>query len=126
MSGSSGRRPAAPSDLGQRGRRLWREVVGEYALEHHERELLAEAARVLDTLDDLAAQVDRDGTTVAGSKGQPVLHPALGEARQQRLVLSRLLAQLDLPDDDGGQTTPSSASLKGRHAANVRWRGGAA
>lgn len=117
------RRPAAPSDLGPGGRRLWADVTGAYELEGHELRLLAEACRTVDTLGELENRVAVEGATTTGSKGQTVVHPAVSEARQQRLVLSRLLAQLDLEDDDGGQTVPSPASLRARHAANVRWQG---
>jgi hypothetical protein len=40
--------------------------------------------------------VNDQGTTVLVSAGQVRVHPALGERRQQRLALGRLLARLDL------------------------------
>lgn len=117
------RRPQAPGDLGDRGRQLWRDVTGSYELEAHELRLLAEACRTVGRIEELGDAVEADGVMVAGSQGQQVLHPAVTEQRQQRQLLSRLVAQLDLEDDDGGQTVPSPASLRARHAANVRWQG---
>jgi hypothetical protein len=61
-------------------------VTGEFDVQPHERELLAEVCRVLDTCDSLAAAAARDGPVTTGSKGQTVTHPAVGELRQQRLA----------------------------------------
>jgi len=70
--------------------------------------------------ESLRAAVDADGTTVAGSTGQPRVHPALGDLRQHRLALGRLLAQLSLPDDvDEHLLSPVQA--RGRKAAQSRW-----
>ena len=85
-----------PSDLTRagRGRRLWRAITSELTLNEHEVSLLHEACRVLDRLDLL------DGLTRAGAvlkDGR--MAPWLVEARQQQLVLTRLLASLRLPDD---------------------------
>lgn len=113
---------AVPAGLEARGAALWASVVGVYELSAVERELLAEACRVADTLETLRAVIAAEGATSTGSKGQRVVHPAVGEARQQQLVLGRLLGQLDLPDEEDGQVVPSSASLRGRKAAEARWR----
>ena len=53
--------------------------------------LLRECCRLLDECESLRASVDEDGTTVKGSAGQVRVHPALGELRQHRLALGRLL-----------------------------------
>ena len=50
---------------------------------------------------DVAAKeagVEQRDYLVEGSRGQPVLNPSLAEARQARLALAKLLAQLELPD----------------------------
>lgn len=47
-----------------------------------------------------------------------------GEARAQRTILLRALSQLALPDEDGGDIVPLSASQRGKRAANIRWHGG--
>jgi len=79
------------------GRALWASVVGEYELEEHERRLLIEACRTVDTLDDLSGIVAREGPMLAGRA-----HPALVEARQLRIALARLTAALRLPAGDEG------------------------
>jgi len=116
----SSKAPTAPSGLGARGRAFWRRGVVGYELSDTERELLAECCRLLDECESLRRAVDADGTTVAGSSGQPRVHPALGELRQHRLALGRLLAQLALPGvDESALASPAQA--RGRRAAAARW-----
>ena len=84
----------APNGLKASGRRLWKAVVGELELDEHERSLLIEACRTADALDALDAVIAADGVMVDGKP-----HPALVESRQQRVVLTRLVASLRLPED---------------------------
>jgi len=111
-----------PAGLASRGRRFWRSTSGEFELTTAELELLTEACRVLDNLDALAATIAELGPVVAGSQKQPVVNPALTEARGQQLVLHRLLAALALPDDQG-EVLPSVQRLRASRAASVRWQG---
>ena len=85
-----------PAGLGPAGRALWRRIHEDYDLAEHERRLLVEASRTADTLDMLDAAVRRDG--LIGGDGR--VHPAAVEARQQRVVLTRLVASLRVPDEE--------------------------
>lgn len=114
--------PSAPPGLGDRGRRFWRSTLADFELSDAEREILAEACRTLDDLDRLADVVAEHGTMVTGSQGQPVLNPALTEARGQRLALHRLVAALQLPDADDAPI-PTAVQMRGKRAAQSRWRG---
>lgn len=49
---------------------------------------------------DLEAIVETEGVMVAGSKDQPVLHPAVAEARQGRLAIDRMLGKIVLPSPE--------------------------
>lgn len=60
---------------------------------------------------------------VPGSAGQMVPHPAVGEARQQRITLSRLLGQFDLPDEHGAPVIATPRQASARKAAATRWAG---
>ena len=88
-----------PKGLQTRGQALWRSTFGEFELAEHEQTLLLEACRTVDLLDLLQAQIDEDGVVLAWCDGWRN-HPALAEARQQRLVLARLLAALRVPADE--------------------------
>ena len=113
------RKPAPPKDLATRGRAFWRQTLAVFELSEVEMQLLREC-RLPDECESLREAVDREGTTVAGSTGQVRVHPALGELRQHRLALGRLLAQMALPDvDDTTLKTPTQA--RASKAAQARW-----
>ncbi len=111
---------APPADLTARGRGFWRSTVATFELSGVEMELLTECCRLLDECESLRTAVERDGTTVEGSTGQTRVHPALGELRQHRLALGRLLAQMALPDADEERLL-SPMQARGRKAARTRW-----
>lgn len=118
----------APAGLAARGRRLWRAVAADFDLELDERELLTEACRSLDTCERLEEALRGAPLTTKGSRGQVVAHPLAAELRSERLLVARLLAQLELPDDDGegSDWDGLTASQRARKAARARWdnRGG--
>jgi hypothetical protein len=60
---------------------------------------LKEASRTVDLLDDLQAAIDRDGPVLPWGDGGVRAHPAAVEARQHRIVLTRMLASLGIPAD---------------------------
>lgn len=92
--------PKTPPGLKAGGRRLWREITDEYELAHHELVVLLEAARTVDALQSLEDIVNREGVTNVSPQGVRA-HPALVEARQQRVTLAKLVASLRIPLDDG-------------------------
>ena len=101
-------KPKSPTGTGPAGAKLWKAVLDEYELEEHEVLLLREAVRTVDTLDLLEARVRLDGPLLASSQGERA-HPALTEARQQRIVLARLLAALRLPAGEEDSAPDGSA-----------------
>jgi phage terminase small subunit len=109
-----------PPGLGLRGRRCWRELLEKYDLNAAELELAAELCRTLDELDRLRVAVLRDGEVLVRANGAPRAHPALAELRGARLMLSRLVSQLALPDPLG-RAAPSIKSQRAQRAAQVRW-----
>ena len=98
----------APVGTGLAGRKLWKDVLDDYVLEQHELLLLREAVRTADVLDVLEGLVRAEGAVIDSPQGQKA-HPAVVEARQQRITLARLLAALRLPageEDEGGDRRP--------------------
>jgi hypothetical protein len=77
------------------------------------------AAHQADDLAALEAAIAEHGTMTSGSRGQVVVNPAIGEARQARLTISRLIGLLGLPDEDDQPMTAASRHAKG--AARARW-----
>ncbi len=94
--------PKPPPGLRRSGRALWRAVMTDYELDQHETTILREACRTADSLDALQALLDAEGHMGETSQG-PRVHPALVEARQQRITFARLLTALRIPqgEEDG-------------------------
>jgi hypothetical protein len=112
--------PRAPDGLGQAGRRFWRAVTGAYELSPGETESLRQAARVVDLLERIDAQLVAEDLTVVGSMGQQRSHPLLASAAEQRRVLEGLLNAMALPmpsEVEGKRRSPAAL-----HAAQQRWR----
>ncbi|HVB77231.1 MAG TPA: hypothetical protein VNI34_05445 [Candidatus Nitrosotalea sp.] len=99
--------PKAPAGLAVAGRKLWRAVTDEYDLLAHEELLLLQACRCADHLDRLADEATHGTVTVENFRGDQVANPAMVEARQQSITLSRLLASLRLPSgEEEGEFRP--------------------
>jgi len=104
--------PRPPSELSTTGRALWRFVASNYVLDGHETVILRELCRTSDALDGLQTVLDVEGLVSESSQGVRV-HPALVEARQQRLVFARLLVALGLPSGEAGATTLPARPVPG-------------
>lgn len=88
-----------PANLKAGGKRLWTAITGEYELAQHELSVLLEASRTVDALEALEKAVRAEGVTMKSPQGVKA-HPALVEARQQRVTLAKLVASLRIPLDD--------------------------
>jgi len=95
-------RPRPPAELKTSGRKLWLAVQAEYELEEHERGLLLEMCRTVDTLDKLATLVAEEGEMLVDRFDQPRIYPVLIEVRQLRIAYVRLSAALRLPAGEEG------------------------
>jgi len=118
-----------PAGLGRRGKALFKSVIVDFVLSEGEQALLLEACRCLDDIEALQQAVVGVPMTTVGSRGQEVVHPLRAELRSQRLLLAKLIGQLDvpMPNEGPGSWDGLSASSRARKAARVRWdnRGGA-
>lgn len=68
----------------------------------------------IETLENLLAE---QGATVVGSMKQPRLNPIFAELRQSRIALSRILAELRMPDEGFSD----GKNVRKQRAANHRW-----
>lgn len=115
-----------PSGLKATGRALWDSTVDEFDLSGHELTLLGQACRAADRCESLENVIRRDGIMAKGSTGQPVVNPAVQEARQQQAVLASLIRALGLPEpeeESGSAVTPlkSVEPMQQRTAGLSRW-----
>jgi len=103
-----------------RGEAFRVDVLARFELNRDELEVLTEACRTLDLLDELRSALARDGVSVAGAAGQPRAHPMVAQINATRATLGRLLAHLALPSAEGTQM-PSTRSVRAQRAAQARW-----
>ena len=108
----------APVGLAKAGRQLWSSVTGKYELRVDEQRVLEDACRIADVISALEDGMVDQPLLAKGSMGQPVLNPLLAEQKTHRTALSRLLAQLKLPDDPSGEVVKPNQH---RAAAQSRW-----
>jgi hypothetical protein len=113
---------AVPSGLGLRGQAFWDYAAATFEFDRHEQELLTQVCRLLDRADALCADIADHGVVLVTSQGNRKPNPALAEERQVSLTLGRLLAQLELPADDGSAGMVSPTTARARRAAQTRWR----
>jgi len=104
--------PTPPTELRRSGRDLWRAVLADYDLDRHELTILKEACRTADALDGLQQLLEDEGLMSETSQGARV-HPALVEARQQRVTFARLLTALRIPAGENDGRTQSRGGVRG-------------
>jgi hypothetical protein len=77
-------------------------------------ELLSIAEALQDRIVELESLIESEGLSNTSKSGVVHLNPAVGEARQTRVALARVISQIQLHDD-------GKDPVKQR-AANTRWR----
>jgi len=111
--------PPPPEGLKVAGARLWTSVLGGWEIDAWEQLLLLQACRCADRLDELAEIAAGSPAVVTNGKGDRAPHPAIVEARQQSIVLTRLLASMRLPvgDEDDLTRPQRRGGARGAYAA---------
>ena len=114
-----------PADLGDEGRRLWREILKDaddqgLTLDARELVWLRSAGKLTDRIADLELAMANQPLVVPGHAKQPVSHPLLTEIRQYYGLLAQTLGRIrvDLVDTGSGELVPGS---RHRTAALARW-----
>ncbi|MGP6172003.1 hypothetical protein ACTU6V_12450 [Microbacterium sp. A204] len=108
-----------PTGLGKRGKAFWAALTEKIEYAVQESEVLVEACRTLDRIDELTEAVQSDGVMISGSMGQRILHPAIGELRQQQASFVRLVGALHLPEDE--QAKDKFHTARAKAGAAGRW-----
>lgn len=128
--------PAAPSTLGSRGKKLWREIVRANELDAVQKVTLEEACRCADRLEELdgiirgkgVGQLMRFRLELEDALENPraeirvTVDGVLAEARQQQNVFKQLLVSLRLPDAQGER--PQKRGARGAYASSGAKAGG--
>jgi hypothetical protein len=113
--------PQEPIGLGAAGKKLWQAIHGQFTLDADESALLAEAAAVTDEIIRMRVLLAKSDLVVAGSTGQPTMHPLVAAIQANREQLRRLLGSIRAPALEGA-VTGSVISDSARAAAAARWR----
>ncbi len=117
-------KPKPPSSLRKAGKAAWVALMEDppedWLFTERELQLIFNACRQRDLVADLEAAVKKEGVMIEGAAGQTRLNAAVTELRQSRLAFARLVGEIGLPEDEG-QEPKTSASERGRKAANARW-----
>ena len=108
------------TEYSPRGETFYDLVASSYELNDSESELLHECCRILTELERLEQALDLAGVVVEGSTGQVRINPAVGELRQHRLALARVLPLLQLPDEKG-DVLPTPQFIQRSNASRKRW-----
>lgn len=98
-----------PRGLRASGRRLWAATTANFDLDEAARAVLVQACYAVDELADMRVKLAETPAVIDSPQG-PRVHPLVGEVRQQRLALAKLIQQVGLPkvlpddedDDDAG------------------------
>lgn len=90
-------RKQPPSQLGRRGKSVWRRLIGENTFSASEIVTLELLCAQLDTLDKLDSELATMSVVVSGSEGQPVMNPVLRERRETIKQIDALMVALAIP-----------------------------
>ena len=86
-----------PAHLRVDGRRLWRGILREFEIsETHDLELLGEACGCVDRISEARAEIEKAGSFFKDRFGQPREHPAHKTERDNKILLCRILRELNL------------------------------
>lgn len=108
--------PKAPALLGDRGRTLWASLHAQHpGLTDPERELVLEACKTADHLDQIETYLPEGDPFVVDNKGTLSVHPGFVEARQQANILKMLIAALRLPDEKTGARPQQRGGARGAY-----------
>lgn len=92
----------APAKLGRHGRRLWRDVTDEFALDAAGCVLLELACRHWDRVHAAEERIREDGPFVEDRFGQTKPHPGVNMARDASIAVARCLRELGVDGADVG------------------------
>ncbi len=88
-----------PTHLSPASREWAQGILSSWELEPHKVKLLVQAAEQLDRITNARTQIETDGPYYTDARGTPRSHPALRDEREGRIVLARLVRELNLIEE---------------------------
>jgi phage terminase small subunit len=95
-----------PQGLEPPGQKVWKQIVSEFDLYHHELFLLQSACEAWDRVAEARALIKRDGAVFLDRYQQWREHPSCVAERQNRTLFARLLRELGLSLEQPEDTRP--------------------
>jgi len=95
-----------PKDLSASGKKWAKRVYADYVFEEHQIELINEAARTKDRLAQNREAIKKDGPYHKDRFGNLRPHPALIEERNNKIILARLIRELNLSEEPESPRPP--------------------
>lgn len=92
-----------PDHLGDESSQFWKDVCRLFFLEAHHLKLLESACDCWDTILDCRKQIAEDGPFIRDRYKQVKPHPGLNIMRDNKILLARLIRELQLDVDLGDQ-----------------------
>ena len=125
------RKPAAPSGLSNRAKRVWSKTLENYELREDELSILADFCMEISIVDHLQERLVDAPLMVRASHGGEAINPIYSEIRMHRQAAMSLWKALKLPELEVGEpvdedqeerrVVPMSREESARKAANARW-----
>lgn len=82
------------------GTKKWiRQILDDYELESHHLKILISAAETWDRILQARERIQKEGAYYKDRWGCPKSHPALADERNNRVVFTRLLRELNLSEE---------------------------
>jgi P27 family predicted phage terminase small subunit len=92
--------PDVPGGLGERGARLWREVLDGQKETEQDLSLLESACGLVDRIFECRARLKTEGLTSTGRFGQLICHPLVDVEARAMAELRQILKMLGLADKE--------------------------
>ena len=105
----------APAGITGAGLALWDQLTEALELTMTERQVAVELCRTVSLCEQLDGELRALGPVVDGQRGIKV-NPIAAELRQQRLVVARLVASLNIPDPDDVDRPSRRGAVRGVYA----------
>lgn len=108
-----------PERFGKTGKKMWDEITRNNTLSYPEQVILTQVCRCSDRLDEIQAEMTGQSLLVE-SKGQFVTNPLMVEFRMQSQLLTKMIAQLRIPDEvaDDVPRPQRRGGARGSYATN--------
>ena len=103
-----------PKHLGRDAKEFWKETVRDYELEPHHVLILTGACECMDRIAEARKRIEVEGCYLANRRGELRAHPANQVERENKILLARLLRELNLDTSSPAEAYSRPPRIGGR------------